>query len=200
MGGPNSLFFRSYLTCGTIGTLPSVTEKYILTSRRVDICLLHYIVTTQPEVYPFGLDGYTFLLVKQAEKNRSRKPTLKLKPKLLETFVMSKEINRLLVALEQFRAINPKMPVQQVQTFLYVCKHEGDPKGCNVKDLAVALDYSLASASRNIAAFSEVTRHKKQGPDLLEAREHFANRAYKNITLTEQGRRLRNTLQELVST
>jgi len=113
---------------------------------------------------------------------------------------MSKEINRLLIALEQFRAINPNMPVQQVQTFLYVCKHEQDEGGCNVRDLATALDYSLASASRNIAAFSEVTRHKKQGPNLLEAREDFYNRAYKRISLTEGGRRLRNTLQELVAT
>ena len=113
---------------------------------------------------------------------------------------MSKEIHRLLTALEQFRAINPNMPVQQVQTFLYVCNHEDDEGGCNIRDLAAALDYSLASASRNIAAFSKVTRHKKQGPELLEATENFYNRAYKNITLTSQGRRLRQTLQELVAT
>lgn len=113
---------------------------------------------------------------------------------------MSKEIDRLLIALEQFRAINPNMPVQQVQTFLYVCKHTEDEGGCNVGDLSTALGYSLASASRNIAAFSEVTRHKKQGPNLLEAREDFYNRAYKRISLTEGGRRLRNTLQELVAT
>jgi DNA-binding MarR family transcriptional regulator len=113
---------------------------------------------------------------------------------------MSKEINRLLTALEQFRSINPNMPVQQVQTFLYVCNHENDPEGCNVKDLAVALDYSLASASRNIAAFSELTRHKRAGPALLEATENFFNRAHKNISLTAKGRRLRQTLEELVQT
>ena len=111
---------------------------------------------------------------------------------------MSKEITRLLTALEQFRAINPNMPVQQVQTFLYVCNHEDEDGGCNIGDLATALDYSLASASRNIAAFSKVTRHKKEGPDLLEATEDFYNRAYKNITLTAQGRRLRQTLEGLI--
>jgi len=111
----------------------------------------------------------------------------------------SVELRRLLVALEQFRAINPNMPVQQVQTFLYVCEHEGDPDGVSIKDVSIALEFSHASASRNVAAFSAWTRHRREGPALLEAHEDMMNRSHKKVKLTPQGRRLRDTIMELIN-
>ena len=111
---------------------------------------------------------------------------------------MSTSIRQLLLALEQFRAVNPNMPVQTVQTFLYVCEHEEDPEGVSIKDIAIALEFSHASASRNVAALSEWTRHRRQGPALLEAHEDMMNRSHKKVTLTANGRRLRDTLKEFM--
>ena len=103
-----------------------------------------------------------------------------------------------MVALEQFRAINPSIPVQQVQTFLYVCEHQDDPEGVSIKDIATALGFSHASASRNVAAFSDWTRHRREGPALLAAHEDMMHRSHKKVFLTEQGERLKETLQELL--
>lgn len=106
-------------------------------------------------------------------------------------------LKKLLIAFEQFRAINPSMPVQQVQTFLHVCEHENDAMGVSIKDIAQSLGFSGASASRNVAAFTDWTRHRRKGPDLLVTTEDPMNRAYKKVTLTAKGRRLRDTLLEL---
>ena len=112
---------------------------------------------------------------------------------------MSTNIRHLLIALEQFRALNPNMPVQQVQTFLYVCEHEDDPNGVSIKDISDALGFSQASASRNVAAFSDWTRHRTEGPDLLVTKEDPMHRSHKKVTLTAKGRRLRDTIMELIN-
>lgn len=111
---------------------------------------------------------------------------------------MASEMKKLLVSLEQFRSINPNMPVQTVQTFLYVCEHEDDPEGVSIKDISIALEFSHASASRNVAALSSWTRHRKEGPNLLEAQEDAMHRSHKKVTLTAAGRRLRDTLRSLM--
>lgn len=111
---------------------------------------------------------------------------------------MASEMKKLLVSLEQFRSVNPNMPVQTVQTFLYVCEHEDDPEGVSIKDIAIALEFSHASASRNVAALSSWTRHRKEGPNLLEAQEDVMHRSHKKVTLTAAGRRLRDTLRSLM--
>lgn len=111
---------------------------------------------------------------------------------------MSQNIRHLLIALEQFRGINPNMPVQTVQTFLYVCEHENDPEGVSIKDIGIALEFSHASASRNVAALSNWTRHRKEGPSLLEAHEDVMHRSHKKVVLTSAGRRLRDTLKGLM--
>lgn len=112
---------------------------------------------------------------------------------------MSTNIRHISIALEQFRNINPNMPVQQVQTFLYVCEHEDDPNGVTIKDISDALGFSHASGSRNVAAFSDWTRHKTEGPALLEAHEDRMHRSHKKVTLTAKGRRLRDTITELIN-
>jgi len=108
-------------------------------------------------------------------------------------------LKTLMIALEQFRAINPNIPIQQVQTFLYVCEHENDPDGLSIKDIAIALGFSHASASRNVAAFSSWTRHRKDGPSLLFASEDMMHRSHKKVFLTKQGERLKSTLEELMN-
>ena len=113
--------------------------------------------------------------------------------------VPATKLRQLLITFEQFRAINPNMPVQTVQTFLYVCEHEDDPEGVSIKDIAIALEFSHASASRNVAALSSWTRHRKEGPNLLEAQEDVMHRSHKKVKLTPAGRRLRDTLMELIS-
>lgn len=112
---------------------------------------------------------------------------------------MAKELRKLLVALEQFRAINPSMPVQQVQTFLFVCEHEDDPNGVSIRDISDALGFSHASASRNVAAFTDWTRHRTEGPSLLTAVEDRMHRSHKKVTLTAKGRHLRDTITELIN-
>lgn len=108
-----------------------------------------------------------------------------------------RNLKKTLIAFEQFRAINPAMPVQQVQTFIFVCENQDNHDGVSIKDIAEGLGFSQASASRNVAAFTAWTRHKREGPDLLVAIEDPQNRTIKKVSLTAKGCRLRDTLLEL---
>lgn len=92
---------------------------------------------------------------------------------------------RLIRALEEFRKLDPEMPVQTVLTFLNVAAKEG----LSGTELAARVDLSSSSISRNITAFAQVNRFKKPGYDLLDYREDTLGDARRKVvTLNARGR------------
>jgi DNA-binding MarR family transcriptional regulator len=95
-------------------------------------------------------------------------------------------------ALEEFRKLDPEIPTQTVNTFLYVASHEG----CTMKDIADALGVAQSTMSRNIAALDKINRHHQPGFDLVRAVEDPSERRRKIVTLTPRGRQLKARLNE----
>ena len=108
-------------------------------------------------------------------------------------------MQRLITLLEEFRKIDPEMPLQTATTFLLVSEHSERDNGICVKDLAQLLGISSAAASRNVAKLSKVGVKSQQGHGLVEAREDPMYRVRKTVHLTPQGERVIRTLEELMN-
>ncbi|WP_052348010.1 MarR family winged helix-turn-helix transcriptional regulator [Imhoffiella purpurea] len=93
------------------------------------------------------------------------------------------KLHRYYRMIEEFRTIDPDMPVQQIATFLFVATREGS----SVKAISAGTGQVSSSTSRNIAALSKYHRLNKPGLDLIEAREDPADRRYKTVHLTPKG-------------
>lgn len=83
----------------------------------------------------------------------------------LQETPMKKAFVKGLVLLEEFRKVDPDMPLQMAATFLVVANNEG----VTMKELGDKLGISQSSCSRNVAALSKVHRLNKPGHDLLYA-------------------------------
>lgn len=106
-------------------------------------------------------------------------------------------INKLMMFIEEFRKLDPEMPLQMAQTFLYVStKPEDNPP--TVKDVAGYLGVSQASASRNVMALTDVSRHRREGHDLLRTSENPLNRTQKLIEVTPKGKRVLSSILKIM--
>lgn len=101
-----------------------------------------------------------------------------------------KALRQTLAVLEQFRLLDPEMPIQQATAFTLVALSEG----LTLKEVTARLGMATSSASRNIAALSKWHRLNRPGLDLVEAREDLADRRSKKVTLTPKGTQFRNAL------
>ena len=77
-----------------------------------------------------------------------------------------------------------------MNTFLYVCIHDGTP----MKDIADALGVAQSTMSRNIANLGEISRHHTPGLRFVRAVEDPNERRRKVVRLTARGRQLRDRL------
>jgi DNA-binding MarR family transcriptional regulator len=105
------------------------------------------------------------------------------------------EIATVVRVLEEFRRLDPDMPIQYALSFLTIARHEGLSMG----DLAQRLDIAQSSASRNIAALSKWHSFGKEGHDLVEAHEDPRERRRKIVRLTARGHHLVAVLRALVA-
>lgn len=99
-------------------------------------------------------------------------------------------------AIEEFRKLDPEIPSQTVNTYLYVASHEG----CTMKDIAEALGVAQSTMSRNISTLDKINRHHQPGLNLVNAVEDPNERRRKIVTLTPRGRQLMARLNELAKT
>lgn len=103
-------------------------------------------------------------------------------------------IDRLIEVLEEFRRLDPDMPIQYALSFLTIARNEG----ISIRELAERLDVAQSSASRNVAALSEWHSFRKPGHDLVTSREDPRERRRKIVTLTARGRELLDRLDALL--
>lgn len=96
--------------------------------------------------------------------------------------------------LEEFRKIDPEMPMHMAAMFLIVANEEG----ITMKTLRERLGISQASCSRNVAALSNAHRLNKPGHDLLMATEDPVERRRKIVMLTPKGKRVAAALLDLL--
>lgn len=101
--------------------------------------------------------------------------------------------------LEEFRKLDSEMQAQTMLAFLYIAQNEGSQTPVTVRDVGERLGITSASASRNVAALSKWHRHGKMGHDLVEAYENPERRIEKFIRLTPKGKRVLQTIEELIN-
>lgn len=93
--------------------------------------------------------------------------------------------------LEKFRTLDSEMQMPQAVTLLTVALNEG----ISLTELTEKTSQATSSASRNVAALSNVHRAGKPGHGLVLNREDPVERRRKQHVLTPKGRRF---LEEVV--
>ncbi len=97
-----------------------------------------------------------------------------------------KTIHRLLEALEEFRRLDPEMPIQRVCYLLWTSLHQP----CTQADVGVALHLSEASRSRNKDLLADFKHGKTEPLRLIKVEQSAENRAANSLTLSADGVRL----------
>lgn len=95
--------------------------------------------------------------------------------------------------LEEFRKIDPEMPIQMAVVFLNIASDEG----LNMTELYKRSGISQSSVSRNVAALSKWHRLNKAGHDLVVTKEDPNERRRKVVFLTNKGRILADAIAKL---
>ena len=103
-------------------------------------------------------------------------------------------LSTLIRVLEEFRTLDPDLPIQYALSFLTLAQNEGLSMG----ELAQRLAIAQSSASRNIAALSDWHSFGKPGLGLVEAREDPRERRRKLVSLTGKGRAFLHRLTALM--
>jgi DNA-binding MarR family transcriptional regulator len=111
---------------------------------------------------------------------------------------MSLKLNKLMRLVEEFRKLDPEMPAQTILAFLFIAERNQAEVPVTVKDVGDYLGLSSASASRNVSALSKVSRHRTSGHDLIMAYENPERRIEKFIKLTPKGKRVIDSIEELL--
>jgi DNA-binding MarR family transcriptional regulator len=97
----------------------------------------------------------------------------------------TKDLLKTWQAIEEFRKLDPEIPTQTVNTFLYAALHEG----CTMRDLATALGVAQSTMSRNVSALSKVHRSGRPGLDLVRRDPDPYERRRVVVTLTPRGKK-----------
>lgn len=100
------------------------------------------------------------------------------------------DINKQLKMFEVFRQLDMEMPVGQIVFFLNAAKLEG----ASLREIAEASDAKMTTASRYLANLSEKDQFRQHGLNLLRAYENPANRRMKIIEVTEEGKKVLETI------
>jgi DNA-binding MarR family transcriptional regulator len=107
---------------------------------------------------------------------------------------MKKAYGKALKLFEELRKVDSDMPLQMAATFVMVANNEG----ITMKDLGQRLGMAQSTCSRNVAALSKVHRLNKPGHDLLYATEDPAERRRKIVKLTPKGKRVAESILEIM--
>lgn len=106
---------------------------------------------------------------------------------------MQKTLRGFQAAIEMFRNLDSELPLQQLAMFLAIAQCEGQK---SVTELGNDVGLSRASASRNIAALTNLHWKKKPGLGLVQLETDPIMLSRKSVILTAQGKQ---TIEKLVS-
>ncbi|CAB4139643.1 MarR Transcriptional regulators [uncultured Caudovirales phage] len=95
-----------------------------------------------------------------------------------------KALPTLIAALEELRALDEVMPIQQAHALLVIAKRPG----LTMQELSDETGLAQSSCSRNVAALSEWHRYGKPGLDLVASEDDPRERRRKVMWLTPKGR------------
>ena len=108
------------------------------------------------------------------------------------------ELEKLSLAIEQFRTIGPELPAHVMQLFLIIASlPEGETM--TMQDLEKKVGGSQAAVSRNFASLTGWTHYRTSGPGLIERVEDPMNRRQKLVSLTTKGRRFADMLRSTLT-
>lgn len=105
-----------------------------------------------------------------------------------------RNIDTMLEFLEEFRNLDPDMPIQYATSFLYICRYEG----LSIKELMDLIGLVQSSTSRNVAALAEWQKFEKPGLGLINTTEDPKDRRKKTIELSQKGKELVTKLQAVM--
>ena len=103
----------------------------------------------------------------------------------------------LLQIIEEMRKFDPQMESQAIAVFFIVRLREGTD-GVSMQSIAKELDLAQSSVSRNVFKLSVINRHRDKGVGLLESYEDPTERRRKLVKTTAKGKRVWDTLADLV--
>lgn len=101
-----------------------------------------------------------------------------------------------LAVLEEFRKLQPTMPLVRARVFLTVAQRPG----ITMTNLAKSLDVSQAAISRHVSVLGTAGRfipgakRREKGLDLVQAIEDPVNHQQKKVWLRPKGERLRERI------
>ena len=104
----------------------------------------------------------------------------------------------LLKIIEEVRKFDSQIEAHAIAVFFYVGIYGGND-GVKMQTIGDELNIAQSSVSRNVYKLGDVNRHKKSGLGLLIAFEDPMERRRKKVKLTAKGKRVFNTLTDLVS-
>ena len=99
-------------------------------------------------------------------------------------------VSKVMRVIQEFRRHDPELQTQACQAFLIVAGQEG----ITIRELALLLGMSGATASRNVAMLGEKHRAGGPGLGLVVPRPDPADSRMKRVHLTPKGRTLAETL------
>lgn len=105
-----------------------------------------------------------------------------------------RQFRRIMSMLSRFREQDSEMPVQQMLVFCWIALNEGGLQ----RDMCDALAIPVSTASRNVAALSEVHRLGKPGLGLVTWTESKQDRRAKLLGLTSTGKMFARSLLSAV--
>ncbi len=99
---------------------------------------------------------------------------------------MRSSLNQLRGAIAQFRAINPGLSAQAINTLLVVAAHEGR----SLREYCELTGVTQSTMSRHLLDLGAVNRHHETGYGLIDQRPDVRDRRRNVYTLTPKGRAL----------
>ena len=111
---------------------------------------------------------------------------------------MLKPETSLLLVLEEFRKLDPVMPIQTVAAFLHIASATEGDAPVDLKKIRTELDISGAAATRNVQALGVRTDDRKAGLDLVYTSPDPNDARSRSVLLTPKGRRVWKTIVRLM--
>lgn len=93
--------------------------------------------------------------------------------------------------VEEFSKVDPELQLNTLLVFLYVAQRGV----CTQKDVELHFGMNNATASRNVAYWTEHKRYEQAGQGFVKREEDPKDRRYKLLSLTPKGKRFYDTIR-----